>query len=803
MRFDVICTGWNCLTYVDKCVRSVQKQTYGNWHLHLISDGSTDGTGEALKQYEADNISVYVFDENLGAAKRRMDCIRPLDSESVCLLLGMDDELLPNCLSRVKKEYDKGKWMTYGNWKDQHNRSMPETFNLDFDAETHLNRDYRKVLYRSTAPNTFKKFLFDQIPDEDFQLNGKWIDSTTESELMFSCLEMCGKDRIGIIKDHIYLYNRGRVGGTLQRTYEVDGKKMSGADYKMKVIYPEIVKRPKKPLLHRDKILTVGLPVLAMPAWLAMEGLARQNSPCNYELIVYEDANDPNGIEYYQEFLDRMPTCERLIYIYSEQRVSLSYKWRRMSEMMSDNSLGLVLQAADCYSEPLRLNLTFRALNDGADWVHYEHGYFYNIHSKQVMLFDLNADTGLNMAISKASTAYLPEEDVYSGVDHWLFVNGKNKPNFKTMVITSPTWDKGVDTDGWNRISMSRRDMYTNPNPPFKKTRTSITDMIPADILERLIRPIQKQTRPQRSDARVVNISSNDWANYSYYNSESLRAAGVKVDGFKFHPHSFGYGKQHPIIMPNEMQRIINSGQYDIVQLFNSDASMLSFVNAYRGKLVVYHTGSGYRRNFDALNRSFNPKVWKSIIALGEFENLGAKDPHYVSVAVDTDDLKPDLQLPRRPYKFIHCPSNPTVKGTPAIMRMMSQADVQFRSFVNVVDYQKHKQRYRECDVYVELFNPEIEGRPYGSFGTTAAEAAAMGKVVVTQNLYDDFYERVYGDCPLILARTEKEFIEKIQWLNSLEPSEMLKLQEAHRQWAVNKHSFKATGERLRKILEI
>ena len=122
-------------------------------------------------------------------------------------------------------------------------------------------------------------------------------------------------------------------------------------------------------------------------------------------------------------------------------------------------------------------------------------------------------------------------------------------------------------------------------------------------------------------------------------------------------------------------------------------------------------------------------------------------------------------------------------------MRMMSQTDAQFRSFVNVVDYQNHKQRYRECDVYVELFNHAIDGRPYGSFGTTAAEAAAMGKVVVTQNLYADFYEREYGDCPLILARTE--------------PSEMMKLQEAHRQWAVNKHSFKATGERIKKILEI
>lgn len=251
MRFEVICTGWNCLRYVSKCVKSVESQTYDNWHLHLISDGSTDGTGEALKRYESEKITVHVHKENQGAALRRLEVIRPLDSESVCLLLGMDDELLPNCLERVKQEYDGGKWMTYGNWKDQHGDGLLDSFDLNFNDITHRGRDYRKVMYRSTAPNTFKKFLFDEIPDEDFKVFGKWIDNATETELMFSCLEMCGEDRIGVIGDHIYLYNRVRVGSTKNRNYQHNGQVISGLEYKMKIVYPEIVKRKKKPLLKR------------------------------------------------------------------------------------------------------------------------------------------------------------------------------------------------------------------------------------------------------------------------------------------------------------------------------------------------------------------------------------------------------------------------------------------------------------------------------------------------------------------------------------------------------------------------
>lgn len=250
MKFEIICTGWNCKRYVDKCVRSVINQTLQNFHLHLIDDGSTDGTGIEIEKYKGHSkISVYRHDENKGAALRRMEVIRPLNDSHVCLLLGMDDELLPNCLEIVSKEYKKGKWMTYGNWISQNGHTLPDTFELEFDEQTHKNRDYRKVLYRSTAPNTFKKFLFNEIPDEDFKLNGKWIDSTTESELMFSCLEMCGEERMGLIREPIYLYNRFRPDGTLQKKYVVNGKEMTGFDYKYS-IYDEIVKRPKKPLLY-------------------------------------------------------------------------------------------------------------------------------------------------------------------------------------------------------------------------------------------------------------------------------------------------------------------------------------------------------------------------------------------------------------------------------------------------------------------------------------------------------------------------------------------------------------------------
>ena len=242
-QFLIVSSGYNCENQVEKCFNSIIKQTYPHFKAVLVDDGSTDTTALKLSSVEKidSRITTFSYKQNTGAAYRRFKAITEsdCDEETVIILLGLDDELKPDALAVISQQYKMGKWMTYGNWHNQ--RRKPCTVQLEFDEETHRERSYRKVKYRSTAPNTFKKFLFDRIPAEDFQLNGKWIDTTTESELMFSCLEMCGKDRIGIIKQPIYLYNESLPNGTLNRL---------GREYKYKVL-AEIIERPKKPLLIR------------------------------------------------------------------------------------------------------------------------------------------------------------------------------------------------------------------------------------------------------------------------------------------------------------------------------------------------------------------------------------------------------------------------------------------------------------------------------------------------------------------------------------------------------------------------
>lgn len=245
MHFIIISSGYNCQGYDRKCMESVQKLE-GDFKAVFISDGSTDRT---LRNPVKDKRFIYErFPDNVGAAKRRYDAIKKYskDENDIIVLLGLDDEIFPDALTEIGRHYQAGKWMTYGNWKNQYGNMLPEGF-LDFDEKTHRHRSYRKVKYRSTGLNTFYRFLFDQIPEDDFKISGRWIDSTTESELMFSCLEMCGRDRIGIVYKAIALYNEALPGGTLRRL---------GPEYKYS-IYNQIIKRPKKPLYEHRKASAV------------------------------------------------------------------------------------------------------------------------------------------------------------------------------------------------------------------------------------------------------------------------------------------------------------------------------------------------------------------------------------------------------------------------------------------------------------------------------------------------------------------------------------------------------------------
>lgn len=296
---------------------------------------------------------------------------------------------------------------------------------------------------------------------------------------------------------------------------------------------------------------------------------------------------------------------------------------------------------------------------------------------------------------------------------------------------------------------------------------------------------------------KVLNLASADYANYSHENANALRSIGVDCVDLVRSPHPFKYGSESKLAKVSEMVTEIKD--VDVIQVMHSDPFLfeLSKNNNPNAKTIVYHTGTRYREGHKELDVLF-----KDTPAFTDQTEFFAFNPnlHYVVSPVEFEmgQLYDEGKL-----KVGHYPSNPEVKGTSKIVEMISEIkdQIDWRFSIKKVDHYLQLERMAKCDVYLELFKPEINGNPYGCFGVTALEAAAMGKIVITNNLYPKVYTDAYGKCPMTFANNEYQFKNVLNGLLKMDRNMIRMVQKETFYIMRENHSYEATGKRILKVI--
>ena len=88
---------YNCESYLGEAIESVLTQTYQDFELIIVDDGSTDNTRQALEPYI--NRIIYLYQENQGESVPRNYGIR-LPRGELIAFLDSDDFWLPAYLER-------------------------------------------------------------------------------------------------------------------------------------------------------------------------------------------------------------------------------------------------------------------------------------------------------------------------------------------------------------------------------------------------------------------------------------------------------------------------------------------------------------------------------------------------------------------------------------------------------------------------------------------------------------------------------------------------------------------------------
>jgi teichuronic acid biosynthesis glycosyltransferase TuaG len=102
----VIMPVFNAANYVAEAIGSILNQTYTNWELIIINDGSTDSSEEIIMQY-SDRRVKYIRQLNAGVSRARNKGLEEMKGDFFCFL-DADDTLPPDSIStRVSLFEDK------------------------------------------------------------------------------------------------------------------------------------------------------------------------------------------------------------------------------------------------------------------------------------------------------------------------------------------------------------------------------------------------------------------------------------------------------------------------------------------------------------------------------------------------------------------------------------------------------------------------------------------------------------------------------------------------------------------------
>lgn len=246
---------------------------------------------------------------------------------------------------------------------------------------------------------------------------------------------------------------------------------------------------------------------------------------------------------------------------------------------------------------------------------------------------------------------------------------------------------------------------------------------------------------------KVLLICTNDWANVG---GAMLKNASLVKDlelwGLKRHKHKFGYTDQMPTSLP------LDDRHFDILHVLHSDVTCINWASEIGitwKKLVVQHGGTVFRQNADRINEQIWGRADMTLFETPDLYHLADRSGGALCrlwappLTLDPRLGANDAIVCTDPTNITigHFPSNPVVKGSAVIERVMYAMQ---RDFPNVSCKLTTEQRSWEetlvdmlgCDIVIDALAPFQRAAKYGAPGVQAREAAYLGKCVITHNLW-------------------------------------------------------------------
>ncbi len=206
----IIIPTYNSEQWISKCVQTVLDQTYIDWEMIIINDGSTDNTKNILYSFSDKRITC-IHNKNNGGSPLKSFCqgITLTNEEDIIVTLDGDDWLYSNdVLEYLNFIYtDPNILVTYGQFVPSDNSYA----NHCVQIKSTINHRKHMNDWRYSHLRTFRKILWKYINQEDLKENGDYFETAGDVALFLPILELAGVDRIKFIDKILYVYNNENI----------------------------------------------------------------------------------------------------------------------------------------------------------------------------------------------------------------------------------------------------------------------------------------------------------------------------------------------------------------------------------------------------------------------------------------------------------------------------------------------------------------------------------------------------------------------------------------------------------------
>lgn len=212
---SIVIPVYNAEKYIEECLDSLLRQTYSDFEIICVDDGSTDCSLEILREYEKRDSRVAVLTQRNQYAGVARNTGMERAKGKYLLFLDADDFFSENLLEQVVREAEKEQTeilvfdaYRYDNlhqkvMSDAWIFLMADIFGEGIKAAT----DIADVLYQFTSPSPCKLFSRKHIEENGIRFQ----EIKRANDLFFTFAALSCAERIGILRQKLLYYRIGNA----------------------------------------------------------------------------------------------------------------------------------------------------------------------------------------------------------------------------------------------------------------------------------------------------------------------------------------------------------------------------------------------------------------------------------------------------------------------------------------------------------------------------------------------------------------------------------------------------------------